>query len=910
MANYLSQPYEVLQPTSNINVNLTQQVLALKQGTYDFNKSKIQQTLDSFSQEQLDLLRPEDQAYAANKITQLTNQLNKSGSRDLSQGFIADDILNTVRGVANDPIVLNAIENTQKYRNFQSQVQKIQEKNPELYSDTNYSYALNQGGFEDYMAGNTDKIGNLQYSNFVDVTSTALKKVKELKDLRGKQVIETPDPQNPGQTIKRSIEGLTDQEIFQYIPNLLSSQENQQLTINGWSKYGGNLELAKSNLDSYKTETVSNIDENIENARAIINNSAVSSEDKKRAQAKLASYEKQKEQFITEVDSIDVNNAAAIGGVLERNSWKAALATMAKSEWSQELEKDEYYFAKAGLELDMAQEERDIQKFELDSLNTSLDIAKKQQELGMNPDGTTDINAVTYSAKEGELIQEINPFNDQLKEFGAVTNEMTGIISSAINSERTPDDVKDLYVSELKKRGYDANGNVIQGKEQIAAKFPKSLAMKQAFDASNAGTIHYDAAKTLAGIEVKRNALASEVDKVKVDGLTEAFSADPDRYISSAKSNLEEALTDSQSDLSEDTAIQLEGLASEVNTFVNQNGGWNNLKKALQNDKAKLKQFAEISDKLANKPMTAGGWTSRFIGAIVDPIYGGDRVGRKNLKADASQISNQKMRERTTAGQAASFNTAQIATIGTEPLRKRIVSMLPQTEDTALFDTKNPMSYEKLPNGNIRITQNKGYADTTKGGYFKQDASIEVSSEDAAFKELSRYTDLNDRQRGLDASVSKVKVKPTIPVRYLDNTNKTVLSRADAAIVNLSPTVQKAFIANPARFLTEKRTKETFKTALANTLPEEKINQLVTVMNTNLNKLTPEMKGFDGNWVLSVKTSTGKSIVEGDTGIKYLEDDWAYVMKSFPQIVVSDGVLRYVMENPEEVDSLINTLQQ
>lgn len=911
MANYLSSPYEVIQPTSNINVGLTQQVLALKQGTYDFNKSKIQQTLDSFAQ--LDLLRSMDKEYVSSKLTQLTSKINSSGNRDLSDSWIADDILNTTKAVANDPVVLNALENTQKFRQFQAQVQKVREKNPELYSDTNYSYAISQSGFDKYMNGDTDAIGNLQYANYVDVTSSALKKVKDLKDLRGKQIIETPDPQNPGQTIKRTLEGLTDQEIFDYIPNILTPVEAQQLTINGWSKYGGNLELAQNNINAYKTEVIEQIDENIENAQSIVNNSAASSEQKKEAQSKLTSYRRQKEQTTAELNAINVNDAASIGGFLERNSWKTGIATMAKSEWSVELEKDEYYFAKADLERNIVKDQREAEKHELDMINTGLDIAKKQKELGVNSDGTVDLNAVTYSAKEGELIEEIDPYSDQLKEFNTVTSEMSGIITTAINSERTPDDIRESYVSELKKRGYDINGNVISGKEKVAAQYPKSLAMKQAFDASNAGTIHSDTAKALAGIEVKRNALATEVDKARVDGLTEVFNKEPDQYIKGFQYRLKEIDVDSQSDSDwsfgwgdseEDTTLT--DLSKKANNFVTENGGWDKLKSTLQKDKVKLKQFAELMSELDNAPTSVVSNVWNF----VNPI--GKNLNKRGLKEEAAQVSNEKLRERVAQGQSASFTTAQVATIGTETLRTKIVNMLPQTGGTALFDPKNPMSFEKLPNGNIKISQNKGYSDTSKGGYFKKDASVEVSSEDAAFKELTRYTDISDKERGLDATRSNLKVKPTTTVRYLDNTNKTILSRADTAIAQLSPSVLTAFkqTANPAYFLTESRTKEVFKGKLKGILEESKINELVTVMNKNLSKLTPEMKKFDNNWALSVKTSTGKSLVEGDTGARYLEDDWAYLITNFPQVVVSDGVLRYVMENPDQVDSLITTLQQ
>lgn len=910
MSSYLGQEFQVVQPTSAINAPLVAQVLAMKQQTYDSNKQKIQQTLDSFGG--IDLLRDSDKAYLAAKLTEVTGKLNSYANRDLSQSFVADDLLGSVRQVANDPIILNAMENTQKFKSFQAQVNTIRDKKPELYSDVNYNFALENAGVNSYLEGKSDKINNLQYTNYVDVTSSALKKVKELKDLKGKKVIELPDPQNPGQIIKKSIDGLTDQEIFDYIPNILTPEESKQLTINGWAKYGGDLNLAQQNFKAYSTDLIGNIEENITNAKAIINNSAATTQQKKDAQLALTSYNKQKEQTQNELNSIDTTNTTELGGFLERNSWKYGVAAMGKAEWSTEYEKDDYYFAKFNMELDIVKEQRDQQKFEVDMQKAGLENLKLQKELGVDANGNpvVDSSAINFSAKEGELLQEINPYNDKTKEFNTVTSEMSNLISNAINSERTPDDIKVHYVSELQKRGYDANGNIIKGKEDIAAKYPKSLAMKAAFDASNAATIHGETAKALAGIELKRNNLAQEVDTAKVSGVFQAFSESPAKYVSTFKDLLEETELDSQSDLEETTAEQNATIAKKARNFVQANGGLENLQKTLEKDKRKLTEFSNIFDELYNRPRTVSGWAGRFVGSIVNPVYAGGLSSRKNLKEEAVANANNIMRERTLQNRNVSFNTGQIATIADENLRNRIVNMIPQTTQGATFNPKNPISFELTQSGDIKITQNRGFSDTTKGGYLNKPAEATVSREDAAYRELIRYVDLNDKMRGLDAERTNIKVKPTIPITYIDGSKKTILGKADQNMISLAPSVQKAFIAHPTNFLTQKRTQDVYTQVLKTKIAPEKVAQVVNIMSANLDKLVPEMRPFDGNWALNVSTSSGKTLIEGDTGIKYLEDDWAYIIKNYPQIVVSEGVLRYLNENPSEVDNLINTLNQ
>lgn len=910
MANYTSQPIQVTQPASNVNLPLTNQVLAMRQQKYDANKEKINQTVSTFTN--LDIMRPQDKEYLANRISTITNTVNSSGDRDLSQGAIADDILQTVSGVANDPIVQNAIINTAKYKQFETQTQQIREKKPELYSDTNYSYALANAGVEQYLAGQTNSIGDLKYTNYIDVTTTALKKIKELKDLRGKQVIETPDPQNEGRMIKRSIDGLTDQEIFEYIPNILSPEESKQLDINGWAKYGGNLQVAQKNFNSYRTELFSNIDENIENYTAVLNSSTATTQQKKSAQSAIDAYKRQKEQTDAQLSGVNINNPASIGSFLERNSWLQGIATMAKAGESVEISKDEYYFAKAGLELDIAKEEREKQMFGVDYEQKLLNIAKTQRELGVDVQGNPIINpgAVTVSAKEAGIIEEINPYQNQLKDFKLVTDEMKGLITEAVNSDRTPDDAKEHYIAEMRKRGYDATGVVIAGKEKIAAQNPPSLAMKQAFDASHLANIHGDVAKRLAGVEVKRNSLASEVGKNKVDGLVTAFKENGDKYIQRFKDLLSEVDIDRGHRVQSDTSkLELSKIWTEVNNFINENGGIDNLKKAIQTDKVKLSKFAQLQDKLENKPQSIAGRTERVLSNInpLVPLVESRFIG--NINEDAQKISNQRLREQTQRGESAFFNTAQVATIGDKTTREKIVNMLPQTSDTQIFNPDNPISFEKTPEGDIRVSQNKGYT-TGKSQTMLRDAEIIISSKDAAFKELTRYIDVTDRGRGLDAARTSIKVRPTIDTEYIDNTNKIVLNKVDSYINTLSPTVQKSFTANPVWYLTKNRTNEAYKAALKGIVTEENINRLTEALSSNINKLTPEMMPFDGNWALKVTTDKGKTIYNGDTGIKYLEDDWAYLVKTYPQVIASEAVLRYLKENPEEINSLINNLQQ
>lgn len=908
MASYVGSSYLPNASLTDENFQIWANVAQMKDATYSAKQTELQATVDAFAS--LDVIRPQDKEYINSKITSVVNQINASAKKDLTLGNTASDLLYSVRATANDPVILNAVENTQKYRNFEAQVQQIREKDKNAYSNINYQYALSKGGLDKYLAGETDSIGQLSYDNYVDVTTTALAKVKQLKDLRGKQVIEVPDPQRPGYMTKKTIEGLTDEEIVRYIPNVLSPEEGKQLHINGWAKYGQDLPSAQSAFTDYKSDVVGNIDDNIARQQAIINSSAATNNQKKDAQQKLESYNRQKEQVNAQFASVDINDAGEIGGLLERNSWVKSVAEMGRSEWSLEYEKDDAYFATRGLELDIMAENRQQEELQLSKEKAYWDIKKTQSELGLDENGNA-LNPVSVSAIETQLADEINPYTDKVNEFTQVGAEIRGLINEAVTSERTGDDVRSVYNAELKERGYNPDGTIIAGKEAIAKQRSVTTAMKEAYDEANIGSIHPQIARAIVGANTRRSGLSTEVAKINTQGLTEAWNQNPEKYINNLNDLIAAANNDKESDLvSDEASNQIYNVWQEASRFVADNGGWKNLKNNIGKDPKKIQQFAEIQQKLENRPESWAGSASRFISRInpfqrgIESIVEGDN----NLKRVATDLSNKKLREITPRGDV-SFNTQNVATIaGKSKLASAVVNMIPQTEDTPLFDPDKPITYKLNNLGGIDIIQNVGYGKDKNNTKYKE-ARVTVGKDDAAYKELIKYVDVSDSTYGLDASRTSLKIKPVKTVQYLDNNQKTVLSRADRNVGEIPENiVRSTLLANPASYLTEKRTKELYNKALAGKVDQNKINTVVDLMTANYTKIKPEIKPFDGTWAITVKTDKGLPIYEGDTGLKRLDNSLTYLLQEYPQVIASDAVLRFMIESPGEVDTLINNL--
>ena len=168
-----------------------------------------------------------------------------------------------------------------------------------------------------------------------------------------------------------------------------------------------------------------------------------------------------------------------------------------------------------------------------------------------------------------------------------------------------------------------------------------------------------------------------------------------------------------------------------------------------------------------------------------------------------------------------------------------------------------------------------------------------------------KYIELDESKRGLDAARSKVVIKPTVTPNYSDSSNKLALSRKDAAIISLSPEVIKGFATNPVNYLTESRTKEVFKAGLQNVVPPAEAEKFVDKLSDNLGFFKLEMKPVDGEWAISLKTKNGKLINEGGTGIQYLQEDMTYLVNHYPQVIISDALLKYIKENPSEINTIL-----
>lgn len=873
MSNYLSAPVQYAKPPSDANFELLSKVALMQQSKYDANHQQIQATLDQFGA--VKTLRPEDDAYIAAKLNDITTQANAMGGNIANQS-VSDSLMNKVKSAAQDPFILNAFEQTSKMAAYKKELATIKEKKPELYNDLNNSFALNQAGYSDYISGKTDKLGTLAYSPYIDVTKSALEKVKQLKDLRGEQTIDVPMYDSAGQptgrVMKRTIKGLTEDEIFQYIPNVLTSEEQSQLVIDGWGKYKGNMPVAQEQFKQYTNDKQKIIDDGITQAQSIADNTTNTEEKRAEARERVKSLTNQKTTLNTIKSSMDVNNAVQLGGFLHMNEFKDGIASMAQAKWSEEYGVDEYYFDKANL--DLAQEKNEREKLLL------------QHTIGTLP-GQIVPGAVTVSAREGELPETLDPVGQLKGDYNVVYNDMVAVAKSAYNSDKTPVEMKKQFKAEMNKMGYDENGIIIDAAK--AKNNSRASAFKLAFTEANMQFIHGDAAKKLSGLELKRSALANEFGSTVRTSLAQGFRGNEDKYIQSLKDEMSTALIDGQSDTFEESAAEDLKKYKKAESFVTANGGWASLKNNLSKDPQKLEEFSNILDDL----------TGRATRTISTNLF------RQSLKADTKDLANELLVQKTKDKRNTYFNTAEIATIGDKTVREKIINMLPQDANTPLFNKDNPMSFYKNSEGGITIVQNKGYT-TGQKSVLNKSAEIKVDKDDAPYQELIKYIDLTEKDRGVSAERTKVEVKPYRAPYFIDDNKGTVLGKVDDQMSNLPEAIVKGLYTDfPANYLTKSRTLDKYKRTLKGIIPDEQVENFVDELSTNMSSFKIKIMPFDNTWAVQLKNPDGKVLNEGSTGMTHLEDDMANLVENYPQTLISDWVLRRLVKNPKEINTLL-----
>lgn len=332
------------EPQSTFDAGLALQALQYKQQKYDANAIKIEQTLNQFGIQMNQLVRPEDREHLYQNVNKLVNNIQGLHGADLGKRGVTQGIIGHINQ-ALDERTITQLGNSAKIRNFQSQIQTIQQESPEKYNPLNYQAAVINSGLQEYMSGDTDNLGNLNYTPYSNYQEEVLDRIKKAKDVMGSQTVEFVDPNDPTKIITKKTDNMTVSEWMQYMPNLLTSQNVAQMRIEGAAQFGFNDEVAMNSKEAMLESTVSPLKQKLKSIDVKLNyeGSQLTDYQKKQLKAERAVINSKITEVQTQFNNIG-NTAEEIGGYIKQQNFITDMANLVGSDPTILIEKNQAYF--------------------------------------------------------------------------------------------------------------------------------------------------------------------------------------------------------------------------------------------------------------------------------------------------------------------------------------------------------------------------------------------------------------------------------------------------------------------------------------------------------------------------------------------------------------------------------------
>lgn len=247
-------------PVSTLDIaQLTTTVQSALQGRYDANVAKVDSLIQQYTS--VPLVRAEDKQYLGERLQSMLTSIDQNAKINWTSGLATREVNARLAGAIDDK-VLKQMSNSQAIINFEQTAAERKAKNPELYNDANYVYSKDKAGYAEYMAGQTDDIGSLQYIDYYDVKKNLTDEVEKYAKERGFEKILNQETQDYVFVTQKGKE-VKPEEIENFVKTAISSDSRlqQQLLIDSHAKYRGLKD--EQVLESYKThvnEQVSSYD--------------------------------------------------------------------------------------------------------------------------------------------------------------------------------------------------------------------------------------------------------------------------------------------------------------------------------------------------------------------------------------------------------------------------------------------------------------------------------------------------------------------------------------------------------------------------------------------------------------------------------------------------------------------------
>lgn len=840
------------------------------QGRFDVNSAKIEEMIQNVSS--VPLLREKDKQYLGEKLNGLLNTVNanlkSSGGRGLLSNSTTAEV-NRYITTAIDDNVKQQLANSQNIINFEKGVAGLKGKKDGGYNDANYAYSKYKAGYDSYMSGEVDTLGSLEYSPYVDYKQTTMEKALKLKQLKGDQEIEVPDGRG-GKTVTK-VSGLTAQEVIQYFPGMVSSEEEKQMAIDGWNAFRGAPPQAISQqATDFFNSRKNAIAEEIKSIEAMETVGTQTQIQEAKRRKKM--YQDDLQTLIERENQIDKTNPEQVGYLLNKEQFKQTASQLFSGRTSVSYEKDETFFAKANLEID-------LEELELNKLKTGLELKEKY---GIGADGkpveAQYADSISVSSVPLQEVPEADYYSATKESFNTAYNTVINNAELAYNDQRTSDEHKTLFNTHLKANGYEVKNGKITS-TVANNKVSKAAASELAFRESGMASLPFGYDKQITQAGLTRQFLSQkigEAEKVMIQKLdTKSLLEDLQPFLTGYRG----------ADMLVGEATQEEvNLQNKVQNYIKSRGGVENLN---SQDNFKLASFVRERDEWLKKE---------------NPQY---------FKESKSILSYEEAGKKLKELGVEPFVKSQWkATLGSEGMRQNLINMMPQDELLETFDAKLPITAVKINNDEIRVVQSKGVNAKGEG---KVQAEHIFKRGDSGFDLLSKNISLESK---FDISVastpSNFTIKPDnkpkfyaqtegnfvedLITQYQYNINDQVKAelQAQAGGVNLAEV-----------FSTKEGSRAYFQTILKDKVSTAQIDEMINRINNNFENYQISIKNNNKmSWLVQFSTPNGLDVKGNLNNKAELDGDYAYMLKNMPQLLIMLEVAKHLRRNPQDIDKI------
>lgn len=431
MANYNSVPQQFNPVQSPLDVDFMGKVLMAKEQQTNLNIAKIDETLGQLKIQEDLLIREEDKQRFATNVQGLLDEVNKSGKLNLQSGDFTRKMKNYVT-TALDDYTLEQIGNSNKIRGFYSIVGEKQKKGDGSYSTINVNDALEMAGVDKYLNKETDKIGNLQYRDYVNVSEKLNKKAEEYVKIMGiEKLLDT----TTGEYYLSDVYGkrVTQEEIYSKLSTELDQKDRTQLQIDTRQTLG---KMSKENLDLTITPIITEKLTKTKETRAKIQAQIATETDKTKKEnlkLQLVNYDDRIKNYSDQLTNKNFN----LYGIYEENILNR-VASNYDIEAITNIKRDDMPFQ--------------IKKFEFDQIKDQRDYELKLREI---------------QAKETEVEALTSPTMIEKPQVGEDQKPSEQILNEAVVDSDT---ALDTYLKKNNENGYNEKSPSEQWAYKIALK--------------------------------------------------------------------------------------------------------------------------------------------------------------------------------------------------------------------------------------------------------------------------------------------------------------------------------------------------------------------------------------------------------------------------------------------------------